>query len=167
MARSLMPAALALALAAAAVGVVHAREGANVLQPVGGLTPVQSSAGSDYDRGYRDGLQNTPSRAKERDNRAYADGYRAGQEDRKKGVKPSTRPAVGAPRNVQQLVGRTSSTLEQDMRSLGYAKHGGVKAGGKGFTVWRGARGASDCLQVTTKDKKVSDVKPLPETECQ
>jgi hypothetical protein len=46
---------------------------------------LAAAGGADYDMGYRDGYDNKPYRDKDRSNRAYGDGYKAGQEQRKSG----------------------------------------------------------------------------------
>ncbi len=44
---------------------------------------LAAGSGADYDQGYRDGYGNQAYRDKNRSNRAYADGFKAGQEQRR------------------------------------------------------------------------------------
>ena len=44
---------------------------------------LAAGSGADYDQGYRDGYGNQALRDKNRSNRAYADGFKAGQEQRR------------------------------------------------------------------------------------
>jgi hypothetical protein len=61
-----------------------------VLSSAGGLADADdrpallaAASGADYELGYRDGLDNKAYRDKDRSNKAYGDGYKAGQERRR------------------------------------------------------------------------------------
>jgi hypothetical protein len=72
-------------LGAAGLGAAVPGAAAEAVRHGGSVVLVADSSRNDYDKGYRDGYHDKEYRDKNRDNRAYADGYRAGEARRKAG----------------------------------------------------------------------------------
>ncbi len=100
------------------------RQPAVVAAPVVPAAPAVLLGGADYEVGFRDALNNEPARERDRGNRAYVNGYRAGQ---------AKRVAIGAPPNGPDYAagyqdGYNRQPLrESDRKNKGYAA--GFRAG--------------------------------------
>jgi hypothetical protein len=119
---------------------------------------------ADYERGYRDGNEGKKYRDKDRDKRTYAEGYRAGVADRR-GGSSSTRPSLSTVRSADELVGRSATRLDSDMKALGYKNWSNSKVGSEAISTWRG-RTPSDCKRIVTRSGTVRQVTDAAETDC-
>lgn len=133
---------------------------------------ANEAEGRDYARGYIAGYERYRQRsAVPSKNRAYAAGYRAGQADHTAMVIGTPQrplpPTANLPRptRVQDMVGRPSSMVDEDMKSLGYRSLGRLKQAGETFSLWRGSSD-SDCFRLALERSRVKAVAKIPETEC-
>lgn len=133
-----------------------------------------------FERGYRDGRDGRRL-DRRRDERAYLDGYRAGERKRRPGTRPEppvvTPPVMppvvspGGPRppvaRPQDLNGRSAQEVEPAMQALGYRRwSGGPTQGGEAVSLWRGPNSPSECVRVWTRANRVLDVLNANEDEC-
>jgi hypothetical protein len=125
---------------------------------------VTIGGNADYQRGYRDGREGKRYRDTDRDKRSYAEGYRAGVADRR-GDGATTRPSLTPARNPDELVGRSSSRLESDMKALGYKNLSRAEVGSATITTWRG-RAQSECKQIVVSSGTVRQVTDAAEAGC-
>jgi hypothetical protein len=121
------------------------------------VPPAYADAKSriDYNLGYADGYGNRAYRDGDRSNKAYADGYQAGQARRGGG---GTVGVAAAPVHAaSDLIGRSSQEVEPGMKSLGYKRMSGSEQGQQAVSTWRGAS-RDDCLQVVVSGGIVTRV---------
>jgi hypothetical protein len=135
---------------------------------------------ADYERGYRDGLHNSPYRAsgdknsyssgydngvdqrerelaENRNNNGYNDGYRNGGNDN--GYNSGYRNSDNAgPAEFNDLVGAKAAGVEADLQSRGFRNVDGFQSGsnGKG-TIWWNSR-TRQCLQMITADGRADSI---------
>jgi hypothetical protein len=127
--------------------------------------------GRDYARGYVDGFNEFRERkAVSSKNRAYAAGYRAGQADHTNLVAGPTAvtpiaPPLAVATSVDNLVGRPSARLDDDMKQLGFVRLGQFKQGKEAFTTWQN-KGQSRCVRVMSRDSQVREVTNLENDRC-
>jgi hypothetical protein len=109
---------------------------------------LAAASGADYDMGYRDGLGNQAYRDKDRSNKAYGDGYKAGQEQRRSGA------AIPAGSDDYQLGYRdgygNQAYRDKDRSNKAYGE--GFKAGQEQRRSGAGAPGGNADFQLGYRD---------------
>jgi hypothetical protein len=113
-----------------------------------------ATSGPDFELGFRDAFNKAEYRDRDRSNKRYAEGYKAGQMERDAPVTAGSRPGMAAPTRLGDLVGRSAANLDSSMKSLGYARLGGVKKGRDSSSTWAGNGG---CARITERDGKITE----------
>ena len=127
---------------------------------------------ADYERGYRDGLHNSPYRASG-DRDSYSSGYNNGVEQRDReladnrygdnsrgnnGYNSGYRNGGGAaPAQYNDLVGAKAAGAESDLEARGFRNVDGFDAGNGKGTIWWNGR-TQQCLQMITVDGRADSI---------
>jgi hypothetical protein len=127
---------------------------------------LAASSGTDHDQGYRDGYGKEAYRDKYRSNKSYAQGFKAGQADRARGVASAQRPGVAAASGrPRSLVGHNADDLENEMKAIGYTWRAGTMKGRDSHTTWRGATD-NQCVLAVSRNGKVASVSDIAPSSC-
>jgi hypothetical protein len=141
---------------------------------------------ADYERGYRDGLHNSPYRASG-DRDSYSSGYNNGVEQRDRelaesrndsgynsgyrnggsnsgntGYNSGYRNGGGSaePAQFNDLVGAKAAGVESDLQSRGFRNVDGFDAGNGKGTIWWNGR-TQQCLQMITVDGRADSISDI------
>lgn len=122
--------------------------------------------GRDYARGYREGFAEADSagKPKEAKNETYVAGHREGMTDRGN-LRARIAAASPTPTSPDNMVGRPASSIERDMKALGFERTSGFKKGGESFSTWQ-SRAQNRCVRVMAREGRVKELTNVDNDRC-
>jgi hypothetical protein len=127
---------------------------------------------ANFEQGYRDGVNKAPfrERERERNNVAYADGFKVGQAKVQAAPPIVAAPglsgaALPPPSRPRDLVGRNASEIESGMKSLGYTRRSEFNSGQDAYSTWQGPI-PSLCVRAMVRGRVILSMDDLAESIC-